>query len=325
MNCVFSVNPQLDIPIYRQLVDAIHAAVKRGTLAPREQLPTVQELSQELGVAIGTVKRAYDELERQGLIEKVQGRGTFVRYRPNQSGSSREQAMAAIDTLLEQLEDMGFTAAEINIFLNLKLRERSEQESRVKVALVECNSENLTCMADQLRTINGIDLYSHLLESIEQYPYKLDDSLDLIVTTIEHAPYMEQVIPAGKRLAKVALRMKSQCMAEIIKIKRGKRVGILCYSQRFGQLLYRTCMEYTDSIQLQKPESFSGDLDVQAYLQGLDVILLPQNYEKYCSARDARLLAAFPGAKIECSYEMDAGSFLYLQEKTRRILEERTI
>lgn len=322
---IFTVNPELDIPIYRQLVDAIHAAVKRGTLAPRQQLPTVQELSGELGVARGTVKRAYDELERQGLIEKVQGRGTFVRYRPAHSGSSREQAMAAIDTLLEQLEDMGFTAAEINIFLNLKLRERSELESRVKVALVECNSENLSCMADQLRTITGIDLYSHLLESVEQYPYKLDDSLDLIVTTIEHAPYLEQVIPAGKRLAKVALRMKPQCMAEIIKIKRGKRVGILCYSDRFGQLLYRTCLEYTDNIQLQKPERFSTDFDIREYLQNLDVVLLPQNYEKYCSGKDAQIIGAFSGGKIECSYEMDAGSFLYLQEKTRRILEERTI
>ena len=325
MDFVFHVDPQLDIPIYQQLVDKVRTAVKQGSLSDGQQLPTVQELSQELGVAIGTVKRAYDELERQGLIEKVQGRGTFVRYRPHQSGSSREQAMAAIDDLLERLEDMGFTASEINIFLNLKLRERSEQESRVKVALVECNSENLTCMADQLRTINGIDLYSHLLESIEQYPYKLDDSLDLIVTTIEHAPYMEQVIPAGKRLAKVALRMKSQCMADIIKIKRGKRVGILCYSHRFGQLLYRTCLEYTDNLQLQQPQSFADNVDLQTYLQGLDAVLLPQNYEKYCSAKDARILAAFPGAKIECSYEMDAGSFLYLQEKTRRILEERTI
>ena len=325
MNSAFTVNPQLDIPIYRQLVDAIRAAVKKGALAPRQQLPTVQELSEMIGVARGTVKRAYDELERQGLVEKVQGRGTFVRYRPSQSGSSREQAMAAIDTLLEQLEDMGFTATEINIFLNLKLRERSEQESHVKVALVECNSENLSCMADQLRTISSIDLYSHLLESIEQYPYKLDDSLDLIVTTIEHAPYLEQVIPAGKRLAKVALRMKPQCMAEIIKIKRGKRTGILCYSNRFGQLLYRNCLEYTDGIQLEKPAVFSGELDLAAYLQNLDVVLLPQNYEKYCSGKDARLLAAFPGTKIECSYEMDAGSFLYLQEKTRRILEERTI
>ena len=325
MNPVYTVNPQLDIPIYRQLVDAIHAAVKKGTLAPGEQLPTVQELSEYLNVARGTIKRAYDELERQGLVDKVQGRGTFVRYRPTSSGSSRAQAMEAIDALLLQLEDMGFTTAEINIFLNLKLRERSEQESRVKVALVECNSENLSSMADQLRTISNVDLYSFLLESIQQYPYKLNDDLDLIVTTIEHAPYLEQVMPAGKPLAKVALRLVPQCMAEIVRLKRGKRVGILCYSQRYGQLLYRNCLEYADNLQLHTPVLFSQELNMAEFLQDLDAVLVPQHYEKYCSAKDAELLAHFSGDRIECHYEMDAGSFLYLQEKTRRILEERTI
>ena len=143
MQSVFVVNPQLDIPIYRQLVDATRAAVKNGTLAPHTQLPTVQELADRLGVAKGTVKRAYDELDREGLVEKVQGRGTFVRYQPASSESNRQQAMAAIDTLLRQLADMGFTASEINIFLNLKLRQLSEQEAYVKVAVVECNPENL--------------------------------------------------------------------------------------------------------------------------------------------------------------------------------------
>ena len=75
MEFMFSVNPQLDIPIYRQLVDAIRAEVKKGTLPPQTQLPTVQELSETLNVARGTVKRVYDELEREGLVEKVQGRG----------------------------------------------------------------------------------------------------------------------------------------------------------------------------------------------------------------------------------------------------------
>ncbi len=324
MEFAFSVNPQLDIPIYRQLVDAIRAEVKKGTLLPQTQLPTVQELSDTLGVARGTVKRVYDELEREGLVEKVQGRGTFVRYQPV-STSSREQAMIAIDSLLEQLEGMGFTAAEINIFLNLKLRERSEQESRLKVALVECNSENLASMAEQLHTIQEIDLYCYLFDSIEQYPYKLDESLDLIVTTLEHAPFLEQVIPAQKRLVRVALRLKPVCMTEIIKLSPGSRVGILCYSKRFGQLLYRTCLEYTDDVQLGKPVLFSETENMRDYLQNLDAILLPENYEKYCSREDAALLARFSGKRIACIYEMDDGSFVYLREKTRRILGERTI
>ena len=64
MDFMFSVNPQLDIPLYRQLVDAIRAEVKKGSLPPKTQLPTVQQLSENLGVARGTVKRVYDELER---------------------------------------------------------------------------------------------------------------------------------------------------------------------------------------------------------------------------------------------------------------------
>ena len=324
MDFTFSVNPQLDIPIYRQIVDTIRAEVKKGSLPAGTQLPTVQELSESLSVARGTVKRVYDELEREGLVEKVQGRGTFVSYHPI-STSKREQAMHAIDTLLQQLESMGFTAAEINIFLNLKLRELSEQESHLKVALVECNSENLASMSEQLHHIEGIDLYCHLFDSIEQYPYKLDDSFDLIVTTLEHAPFLEQVLPAQKRLVRVALRLKPACMVEIIKLNSNSRVGILCYTKRFGQLLYRTCIEYADNIRLEKPVVFSDVKNMGKYLQDLDAVLLPENYEKYCSREDATLLTRFAGKRICCIYEMDDGSFVYLREKSRRILQDRTI
>lgn len=324
MQPVFTINPALDVPIYQQLVDTITTAVKRGTLVPGEQLPTVQEMSQTLGVAKGTIKRAYDELERNRLVEKVQGRGTFVRYQPSNS-SSKEQAMAAIDSLLSQLEDMGFSAAEINIFLNLKLRERSEQESQLKVALVECNPENLSNIADQLRTIPGVDLYSYLLENIEQYPYKLADGFDLIVTTAVHGAYLESVLPVGKRIARIALRLVPHCMAQIIKLKQGKRVGILGYSERFGDLLYRTCLAYTDGVVFMKPRVFAPELDMAAFLENLDVVLVPWHYEKYCPAEMSESLKVFPGRKIACSFEMDEGSFLYLQEKLSRMLQQKAI
>ena len=59
METVFQINQNLDIPIYQQLVDKIRAAVKTGALTTGCQLPTVQELSDRLGVARGTIKRAY--------------------------------------------------------------------------------------------------------------------------------------------------------------------------------------------------------------------------------------------------------------------------
>ena len=87
MDYIFTIDPELEIPLYRQLVDRIQAAIKKGDLPSGEKLPTVQEMSQKLSIARGTIKRAYDELERKGLLEKVQGRGTFVCYEPVNTGS----------------------------------------------------------------------------------------------------------------------------------------------------------------------------------------------------------------------------------------------
>ena len=319
----YQVNPALDVPIYQQLVDTIRAAVQTGKLAPKEQLPTVQQMSDALGVARGTIKRAYDELERMGLVEKVQGSGTFIKYRPEDSASSKEQAMAAIDTMFKALEDMGFSPMEINIFLNLKMREREQEDLQVKIALVECNPENLSHMAEQLRRIPHVELYTYLVDSIEEYPYKIGEDVDLIVTTASHAKFLEAVLPASQRIARVALRLTPHGLSQVIKLRKGRRVGVLGYSMRFAQLLHTTCQQYNDGVELTDPVAFGPDFDLEAYLADKEVVLVPQFYERYCSAREASLLEHFSGRAIECSYEMDEGSFLYLQEKTKRLLAEK--
>lgn len=325
MFSIYKINTELDVPIYRQLVDSIHAAVKKGDLPAGHQLPTVQVLTEELGIARGTVKRAYDELERLGIIEKVQGRGTFVCYQPSNSGSRKEQAMAAINAMLDQLDDMGFSPSEINIFLNLKLRERAEQEAHVKIAVVECNPENLSQMSEQLRHINGVDLYPYLLDSIQQYPYKLSEDFDLIVTTAGHADYLESVVPLKKKVIRVALRLSADSLAPIIKLRPGKSLGIIGHSQRFAELLHRTGREYTEDVTLHTPITAESPEEIKKYLQEKDAILVPQSYERYFGAQIVELLHRFRGSLLECNYEMDAGSILYLETKIKRLLDEKKI
>lgn len=325
MNSIYSINTELDIPIYRQLVDSIRMAVKKGELPGGYQLPTVQELTQQLGIARGTVKRAYDELEQLGLVEKMQGRGTFVRYQPSNSESRKERAMAAIDTVLDQLENMGFSAAEINIFLNLKLRERAEQEAHIKVAVVECNPETLAQISEQLRYINGVDLYSFLLENVQQYPYKLGEEYDLIITTAKHSEYIESVVPVKKKVVRVALRLSATSLSQIIKLRPGKNVGILSYSKRFGDLLYNTCQEYTEGVVIHPPMVVDVEEKIETYLAGKDVVLVAKTYGKYQSQEIRSKLRNFQGAVIDCCYEMDEGSVLYLQTRIGRLLEEKKI
>ena len=325
MDAVFQINPSLDVPIYQQLIDRIHAAVKLGTLSTGSQLPTVQELSDRLGVARGTVKRAYDELEHEGLLEKVRGRGTFICQQPD-TGSRKDRAMAAIDDLLDRLEEMGFSSSEVNIFLDLKLRQRMETVSLLKVAVLECNPESLSQMAEQLRDVSNIDVYSYLVDNAMAYPYSMAEDMDLIVTTTAHASDLAAVLPEKNKLVRIALRPNPRYLARIIKLRHDTQVGILSHSERFGQVLRDTCETYNQDITLRSAALFSQIEDWERWLQDKDVVLVPKDYEKYCGSGAAHLQRFGERKKlILCGYEMDEGSFLYLEERIRRAQEEKPI
>ena len=65
-------------PIYEQIIDQIKTAIVKGDLAVGEQLPSIRALANSLRVSAITTKRAYADLEAAGLIETVQGKGTYV-------------------------------------------------------------------------------------------------------------------------------------------------------------------------------------------------------------------------------------------------------
>jgi GntR family transcriptional regulator len=72
------IHPGDELPIYRQIVRQVTDAIAGGRLEAGERLPSHRELALQLVIAPLTVKKAYDELERERLIETQRGRGTFV-------------------------------------------------------------------------------------------------------------------------------------------------------------------------------------------------------------------------------------------------------
>lgn len=70
-----------DLPIYEQISSQIKALIMNGTLKEGELLPSIRVIAKELKVSVITTKRAYADLERDGFIEVVQGRGSFVSSR----------------------------------------------------------------------------------------------------------------------------------------------------------------------------------------------------------------------------------------------------
>jgi GntR family transcriptional regulator len=66
------------VPLYRQLIDQVQAAIAMEVLIPGDQLPTVRQLAVDLEINPNTVMRAYREMEIRGILDTQQGTGTFV-------------------------------------------------------------------------------------------------------------------------------------------------------------------------------------------------------------------------------------------------------
>jgi GntR family transcriptional regulator len=80
---VFQIDFKLGKPVYLQLVDQIRYAAASGALRPGEPLPPIRPLAEELRVNRNTVAKAYAELESQGVIETLQGKGCFLKENGN--------------------------------------------------------------------------------------------------------------------------------------------------------------------------------------------------------------------------------------------------
>ena len=91
------------VPIYEQIEEQIKNQIMTGELSAGENLPSMRVLAKELKISIITTKRAYEDLERDGFIESVMGKGTFVKA--INSDIVREKIMFSIEELLEDAVD----------------------------------------------------------------------------------------------------------------------------------------------------------------------------------------------------------------------------
>ncbi|HHW45047.1 GntR family transcriptional regulator [Desulfofundulus sp. TPOSR] len=111
----FRVEPGRGVPIYVQLMEQIRRAVASGVLAPGEQLPSVRELALQLSINPNTVSRAYQELEHEGIIYTLRGRGTFVAA-PSHTLTDRERLRRlneAVEKLFVEAYQLRCTPAEV--------------------------------------------------------------------------------------------------------------------------------------------------------------------------------------------------------------------
>jgi GntR family transcriptional regulator len=112
-------------PIYEQITRQIKSQILSGDLREGDSLPSIRKLAQELQISVITTKRAYEELEKEGFVDTVEGKGSFVAMQ--NKALLREKKMKVVEDKLAQAVDearlLGITRTELEEMLGLLYRE----------------------------------------------------------------------------------------------------------------------------------------------------------------------------------------------------------
>ena len=100
-------------PIYEQVKDGFRRLILSGMLATGEKLPSVRELAAELAINPNTIQRAYRELETEGFIYSIAGKGSFTAALSEVTDGRRTELLAAFDAAAGELLRLGMGEAEL--------------------------------------------------------------------------------------------------------------------------------------------------------------------------------------------------------------------
>lgn len=327
MEINISIDKNSPVPTYRQIIKQITTLIHENKLKPGDKLPTERELASQLNIARGTVKKAYELLAADGIIETTQGRGTFISSRQDIIPTGRkEKALKMIDNLLDELRKLNFSYQEIKTFFDLAIIQREEKLEDFNVAMIDCNPESLAIFQRQLTFLQHVRVARFLLDEIMADPEaeKRLKPFDLILTTSTHySELLGKLSGLKDKLIQVAVSPSQETIIEMASLSPVQRLGVVCESQNFlNRVVARLknlglatgpvpCLFLKDENRL--PE----------FLSTVDVVFIPPGYQLQRQKENMAAVQEFTergGKVITFDYQIERGSLLYVEEKISQLL-----
>ena len=110
---MISLNYRDSRPIYEQIRDGLRKLIVTGAMQPDEKLPSVRALAQQLSINPTTIQRAYNELESEGYIYSVPGKGSFASGDTGAEERRKQELLAQLRELTAELKYLGVSGEEL--------------------------------------------------------------------------------------------------------------------------------------------------------------------------------------------------------------------
>jgi DNA-binding transcriptional regulator YhcF (GntR family) len=323
----FRLDRRSGVPAFRQIVGEISSRIASGAIGPGARLPTERELAAALKVARGTVTRAYEELERTGAIEVLQGRGSFARA-PAAAGRKGTAGKAAdlITGLIDGLAELRFTHAEMRTMVDLAIREREERHGALAVAAVDCNPETLGMFERQIGLLSRVSVSKFLLSDLAADPRAARrlEGFDLVLTTATHAAELAGIAPGRRdRIVAVGVAPSQETIMRLASVKPDQPVGVTCESRQFLAIIEARLreMRFTGPFAVlftpRQPGALAG------FLRGRLLLVVPPGYAAGLTREEARALEEFSqrgGTVVAFDYQVEKGSLAHVEGRIGALL-----
>lgn len=114
VKAVLHLNYRDGRPIYEQVKDGLRQLVISGAIRPGDKLPSVRSMAAQLAINPNTIQKAYEALEQEGYVYSIPGKGSFAADRSEVEDKRREELLAQLSKVVQELRFLGVTDEEIS-------------------------------------------------------------------------------------------------------------------------------------------------------------------------------------------------------------------
>lgn len=278
------VSKDSNLTIHLQLKEQIKGLILDGALAEDVQLPTVRQLGEFLQINKNTVSKVYKDLEQEGYVNSLKGKGTFVSYHKDKS--KIEFLKAIEDVLKSGIEDGGIDYKEILGMVYFKshhLRFLSLKGKINKMAILECNTDSID---DFKRLVYknipvGVEVVGVLLDELvndfENTYEKLKDIEFIAIPYIHYNEVDKELKKLGKEIFTFGISQSLRLLNYGKKMK-SKHVGIIGYSELEEDIILRQFerVNVKSFIKYNGIEE-KGLEDLKQFLRNIDFLIIASN------------------------------------------------